>query len=125
MAANAHVAARLQELLDALTAEMAGLIERAQRTTTDVVRLKTRLRELDTTRLDMRRLDAEVTGTAQEAGRSADGLSAYYNAQLSKAQQAVRGADLSRVAADTEIAAAVRRLQESRANLEKILDGLQ
>lgn len=124
VAANAHVAARLQELLDALTVEMAGLIERAQRTTTDVVRLKSRLQDLDTTRLDMRRLDAEVTGAAREAGTSADGLNAYYNAQLNKAQQAVRGADLARVSADTEIAAAVKRLQESRANLEKILDGL-
>ena len=124
VAANAHVASRLKELIDALNVEMADLIDRAQRTTNDVVRLKSRLRDLDTTRLDMRRLDAEVTGTAQEAGKSADSLNAYYNAQLNKAQQAVKAADTARVTADKEITAAVKRLQESRANLEKILDEL-
>ncbi|MCC7368098.1 MAG: hypothetical protein IT306_06740 [Chloroflexi bacterium] len=123
-AANAHVAARLRELLDALNKEMAGLIERAQRTTTDVVRLKNRLRDLDTTRLDMRRLDAEVTGMAQEAGAAADGLNAYYNAQLSKAQQAVLRADTVRVTANKEIAEAATRLKATREHLEKLLDEL-
>lgn len=124
IAANAHVASRLKELIDALNVEMTGLIDRAQRTTTDVVRLKSRLQDLDITRLDMRRLDTEVTGAAQEAGKSADGLNAYYNAQLRSAQQAVKAADTARLTADKEIVEAVKRLQASRANLEKILDDL-
>ena len=122
--ANAHVAARLAELLDALTGEMQSLVDRAQRTTADVVRLKTRLRDLDTTRLDMRRLDSEVTGAATEAGQAADGLDTYYTVQLSKAQQAVKRADLSRLAADKEVAEAVQQLIATRARLERILDDL-
>lgn len=125
VAANANVAAHLQELLDSLTHELAALIDRAGRTTQDVVRLKTRLRDLDTTRLDMGRLDTEVTGAAKQAGVAADDLDTYYNAQLTRAQQAVRRADTSRVAADKEIAEAVLRLRQTREHLEKLLDRLQ
>jgi hypothetical protein len=124
VAANAHVAAHLQELLDSLTRELAALIDRAGRTTQDVVRLKSRLRDLDTTRLDMRRLDVAVTGTATQAGAAADDLNTYYNAQLTKAQQAVQRADASRVAADKEIAEAVLRLRQTREHLEKLLERL-
>ncbi|MGE3267762.1 MAG: hypothetical protein AB7P40_03370 [Chloroflexota bacterium] len=122
--ASAHVAAHLQELLDALTVEMNGLIDRAQRTTEDVVRLKTRLRDLDTTRLDLRQVDDNVTGAATVAGQAADTLDRYYNDQLRKAQEAVRRANASRVTADKEIAEAVQQLIATRTRLEELLGDL-